>query len=296
MQRIHFVLVLLFLSLLLALATGSSLYYRLLFLSVLILAASWLWSFLSLKGIEISVERKYGGSQVGEYIESLVTVKNRSFFPKLGMEIVELDELPGHHAGAIINLTPREKKNLSFTSPLNKRGEYTIAGPKTYSTEPFGIIRLRSVGADRQQLVVFPRMFDVPYMALFNEDLAGDGTMQRSDPLASTSVATIRDYIPGESAKHLHWPSIARKGKLVIKQFDTGMENTVWVIIDMHSDVHVGDSFDNTEELAVTAAASVMKSCSDRGQSIGLFAIGEVRVSPDVSWRWLGCGPGVLCH
>ena len=37
---------------------------------------------------------------------------------------------------------------------------------------------------------------------------------------------------------------------------------------------HVGDQFDNTEELAITAAASIIKSCSERGQSVGLFAIG----------------------
>ena len=71
---------------------------------------------------------------------------------------------------------------------------------------------------------------------------------------------------------YIHWPATARKGKLMLKQFDGGMEDVLWILLDMQAGTTVGNELENTEEFAVTAAASIAKSYSEVGWAVGLLA------------------------
>ncbi|MBI2856455.1 MAG: DUF58 domain-containing protein [Chloroflexi bacterium] len=275
MKRIHIVLVLLSVALVLALGTGSSLYYRLFFLTILVLGGSLVWTSLNLRGVHVSFHRRYGDLRVGQSLETQVTVRNANLLPKFALEVSDLVELPGQSTGAVINLAPNKNVPLTLRTPLRRRGVYTVGAPTVSSRDPFGILRLSHRERGTQQLVVFPRAVDIPSISTAQGEVIGEGIMQRTDPLASTSVATIREYQPGESSRHLHWPSIARRGKLMLKQFDSGAENQIWVLLDMQAEVHIGDEVENTEEMAVTIAASVVKSCSEGGWAVGLVAHGE---------------------
>ena len=61
----------------------------------------------------------------------------------------------------------------------------------------------------------------------------------------------------------------------MLKQFDGGMEDVLWILLDMQAGTVVGDELENTEEFAVTAAASIAKSYSDVGWAVGLMAHGD---------------------
>ena len=275
MPRIYIVIMLVVVSLVLALGTGSSLYYRLLFLSTLVLAVSLAWAFLNLRGAHVSFNRRYGDIRVGQSLETQITIRNASPLAKFGLEISDLEELPGNSTGVVINLAPYKENSLSLRTLFRRRGVYTVGAPRVSSRDPFGIVRLSHREAGTEQLVVFPQTVDIHTLSAAQGEETGEGALQRTDPVASTSVASIREYHPGESSRHLHWPSIARKGTLMLKQFDSGSENMIWVLLDMQAEVHTGKEVDNTEELAVTVAASVIKSCSEDGWAVGLVAQGE---------------------
>ena len=61
----------------------------------------------------------------------------------------------------------------------------------------------------------------------------------------------------------------------MVKQFDTGMEDLVWILLDLEGAAHHGQGQESTEEYAVTAAASIARSYSEAEWAVGLMALGD---------------------
>jgi uncharacterized protein (DUF58 family) len=60
---------------------------------------------------------------------------------------------------------------------------------------------------------------------------------------------------------------------LMVKEFDMGISAESWVILDMYRSSHVGiDAVDNTEELGVKAAASLISRLDELSMPVGLAA------------------------
>jgi uncharacterized protein (DUF58 family) len=77
-------------------------------------------------------------------------------------------------------------------------------------------------------------------------------------PQGSVSFHRLREYVIGDDLRKVHWPSTARLGKLVVRQFvDTAQPYTV-VLVDLRPEVYSPDSF----EEAIDVAASVVTSMS----------------------------------
>ena len=275
MKRLFAMLLLLIVTLLLALGSGVPVYFRVFFLTALVMAGSLVWAFLNLMATNVTASRTYGKLRVGEYLESQVVIHNSSPLPKFNLEISDLSEVPGHNTGAVINLPPFGDLSLVLKIPLMKRGIYRVGGPIVFSKDPFGIFRLHLRKPGAEHLAVLPYMVDIPPFSLAQGDTSGEGSFQRSTPEATASASTIREYRSGDSTRYVHWPATARKGSLMLKQFDGGMENVVWILLDLQMEIKEGDEIENTEEYAITAAASIAKSYSEMEWAVGLMSYGD---------------------
>ena len=274
-QRLHAVLALLALSAFLSLGTGYAIYYRLFAVTAFVLAGSALWAMLNLWGTRITFQRSFGKLQVGESVESRITIHNSGPLPKLGLEVDDLSELPWHSSGAVVNVPASGELAVASSIPLRHRGVYRVGAPAITSSDPFAFVRLRRRDPGDQQFVVYPYMVEIPPFATTRGEIVGEGDVQGTSPEATASVSTIRDYQPGDSSKYIHWASTARKGGFMVKQFDTGMEDLVWILLDLHRDAHYGQGQESTEEYAVTAAASIARTYSEAGWAVGLMAQGN---------------------
>ena len=78
--------------------------------------------------------------------------------------------------------------------------------------------------------------------------------------------------------RRIHWPYTARMNELMVKEFDMGLSAEAWVLLDMHQDSHFGvdlDDVNNTEELSVTVAASIVGRLMDQSMPVGLASNGD---------------------
>jgi uncharacterized protein (DUF58 family) len=57
--------------------------------------------------------------------------------------------------------------------------------------------------------------------------------MRRRTPYVTTNVAGVRDYVPGDSFNRIHWPSSARTGRLISKEFELDPTADVWLFLDL---------------------------------------------------------------
>jgi uncharacterized protein (DUF58 family) len=100
----------------------------------------------------------------------------------------------------------------------------------------------------------------------------------------------IREYRQGDSMRHIHWPSTARLGELMVREFEREETRRLAVILDASADL--GEAFTPLDRCC-SVAASVAFAASARGQGVRLVAaeggqpIEIVRAEPAAMLTWL---------
>ena len=89
------------------------------------------------------------------------------------------------------------------------------------------------------------------------------------------NASGVRPYEYGDSFNRIHWGSTARTGDLMVKIFELDPASDIWVILDLHRDVHVGEGDDSTEEYGVRISASVARYFLTANRSVGFMTFGR---------------------
>jgi len=263
----------------LVLVGGSTLLLRLFFLSVLIPLVSYLWALLNIRGISAQSEEPPDHCQVGDQFQQEITVTNNSRIPKLWLEIKGDSDMPGEHNATLLNLSPRATQRWQSVFNCERRGSYSVGSVMATATDPFGFFSLRHRLGELHRIVVYPATFDLPLFKLSSFSDFGYGSSHQSVSLISPNASSVREFAAGDSLHHIHWPSTAHTGKFMVKVFDVdrsyGVSKTIWVIIDMEENSHLGEGKETTEEYAVTIAASLIKKHLESGMRVGMMASGD---------------------
>ncbi|MGA7203338.1 MAG: DUF58 domain-containing protein, partial [Specibacter sp.] len=165
-------------------------------------------------------------------------------------------ELPVGQATALFHL-PRMKAGEVhedlFTIPTTRRAVITVGPVRSVRADPLHLLRRQVFWTDPTDLFVHPRTtaLDGP-AAGFLKDLEGLPTTELSS--ADVSFHALRDYVPGDDRRHIHWKTTARTGKLMVRQFEETRRAHMAVALSVNTDEYVRDE---DFELAISAAASL---------------------------------------
>ena len=241
-----------------SLGTGFSFFYRLLFTLVLLVIIGYGWAWLNLRGIDVRLTRLGTRGRVGEYLEGQIQLINRTRMPKSWLEVVEDTDLaePG---GRTVALVRGQVRSFRIATYLSRRGIYRTGQVRVTARDPFGLFRLSRTFLDHQSYTVLPRTVPLPDLDRRFANLPSDSVFSRRTPAITPESSTVRDYAHGDSLRRIHWPYTARMNRLMVKEFDIGVSAQAWVLLDMDRRSHLGEPPDNTEELAVTVAASLVQ-------------------------------------
>ncbi|HEY40724.1 MAG TPA: DUF58 domain-containing protein [Dehalococcoidia bacterium] len=262
-----------------ALLGGSTLVLRLFFLSVLVLLVSYLWTVMGVRGITVRAEPPPEHCQVGKRFQQKMTVVNKSRLPKLWLKIEEGAKLPGHRDAVVLNLSAGDSHEWESSVHCYRRGRYDLGRVVATSTDPFGFFTRRRALGEAHSMLVYPATFDLPLFKSVSFDELGLRAGYQSVSQLSSNASSVREFYSGDSLNHIHWPSTAHTGRLMVKMFDadrsSNVAKTAWVVLDMQARAHVGEGEESTEEYAVNVAASLVKRQLDAGMRVGLLAAGE---------------------
>ncbi len=78
---------------------------------------------------------------------------------------------------------------------------------------------------------------------------------------------TVRHHVPGESLRRVHWPSTARQGTLMVKEFEDSPRDEVAVLLDGDAAGVAGSAPDSSFDAAVRAAGSILRAHVRGGRS-----------------------------
>ncbi len=151
--------------------------------------------------------------------------------------------------------TPLDGSRGGYVLDDLRRGRYRFEAARALIEDPFGlasaVVPLDAPGA----LLVRPRVTALD--RLFTEAgsrSAGGGRLTVRRP-SGFDVHGVREWGQGESLRHVHWRSTAKRGRLMVKELEDSPRDEVAIVLDARAGTEVGDSFD----VQVRAAAAVLR-------------------------------------
>ncbi len=140
-----------------------------------------------------------------------------------------------------------------FLVPTTRRGIVPIGPVRTVKADPVGVLRRELVWKESLDLFVHPRTIPIPSMSSgFVRDLEGAPTRD----LTASDIAfhALREYVPGDERRNIHWKSTAKTGSYMVRQFEETRRSHLLVALSLSvADYATDDEF----ELAVSAAGSL---------------------------------------
>lgn len=147
-------------------------------------------------------------------------------------------------------LAAGEHATTDVRIPTEHRGVIEF-GPLTLDRRSFGdLIRVRRVHGDAASVLVEPRVLDVtgvpPGMrrghAGADERIAHGGT----------DLVGMREYVPGDDLRRLHWATSARRGQLMVREDADPSQPFLTVLLDDRADSYGEGGLDEAADLAAS--------------------------------------------
>ena len=128
-------------------------------------------------------------------------------------------------------LPPYAHHRETVSLPSLPRGVYVV-GPVTYEkTDPVGLVTRRFETGRSVELFVAPRVTDLSVFAGgLTHDL--DGATSRQLSMSDLAFHALREYVPGDDLRHVHWRSSAKAGELLVRQYHETHRGHVTVLVD----------------------------------------------------------------
>jgi len=278
------------------LITGRDLWFNLTYLLGLLLILSFVWAWININWLHLSRMTRTRRTQVGRPLEERFVVRNTSVIPKLWLEVRDNATLPGHFSSRVINsMGPRANYSWRITTICRQRGRYQLGPLRLRTSDPFGLFPMSRDLTATTNVVVYPLTVDIHHFALPMGMLPGGDALRRRTHYVTTNAAGVRDYAPGDSFSRIHWPSTARRARLIVKEFELDPLADIWIVADMAVFGHVAppseepprsnlpdwmalEKFElarTTEEYTVTVAASLAQFFLRQDRAVGMLAYGQ---------------------
>lgn len=238
----------------------------------------------------VEVERRAPAEAfAGEEVPVDLIVRNKSRGAKLSLTLSDTHIQP---ADAFVpQLAAKETLTVGTIRHAAKRGVVDGKPITVSSAAPFGVALAKRKVAAPGRTVVYPRVVPIPWMP----DLASsakplDAAQVRSRKGVGQDYLGIREYQLGDSLRHVHWPSTARLGSLMVREFEQELPRRLGVVIDTWADTGGGET---ALDICASVAASVAMFAMREGHPMAMAAAKnrsiELLADPDrtASLTWL---------
>ena len=161
-------------------------------------------------------------------------------------------------------------ERLTISAP--RRGIIQV-GPMTIGRgDPVGLFQRDHTWPEIQHLYVHPQTVSVPSTSAgLLRDLEGAVTKTIVD--SDLSFHAIRDYVEGDSRRHVHWKSTAKTGNLMVRQYEETRRSRIAILLDLE-EPRFGS--EDEFEAAVSIAASLGVQAVRDGREVVITASADI--------------------
>ncbi len=221
------------------LVSGAAIYWRFLYLSILLVVGFWIWTQWVGRGLRVSRSTRILRANAGDYFEEHFEVVNGSRIIAPWIEVFNQTTIPYASGSRLLALVPpRQKRSYLARTWLTRRGAFALGPTRITTGDPFGLFRSSKEIAANQTLIVLPMLFDIKSFSLPPGLLPGGQVIRRKSHDITPHAAGVREYMHGDEMKRIHWPTSIRRNQLMVKEFEQDPQAEVWLYLDLQNDVH----------------------------------------------------------
>lgn len=226
----------------------------------------------------LSFSRRRLGTMLvaGDSLREEFALENASALPLLWAAFEDHSYLPGYNPSQVASCGAESSTRWRNEAVCHRRGVFRLGPHTLVSGDPFGLFWLTIQGDHQESLLVYPRVAHMPPIGLPRGHASGRDRRRRPRN-GDLRAPVVRLYQPGDSLRHIHWPTTAHRGQLMVNELEEEPSGDLWIVLDLNRAAHQGDGDRSTLEHTVILAASLaaeLLSSSER-RSVGLLAVGQ---------------------
>jgi uncharacterized protein (DUF58 family) len=267
-----------------ALNTGNNLLFLILACLISVILMSGILSSVCLTGVELHLEMPEH-IFAGQPERATVELKNEKLtVPSFSLTVEAVTPKKSDAATAMLQskvyfpYLPRQEalhQRVPVTFP--QRGVYRQDTFRVVTRFPFGFLQKARRLELKKEVLVYP---NVETVADFAEIFAGiDGALESMAKGRGQDLYALREYLPNDSARHVHWKASARLGNLMVREFTHEEDFRVLLVLDPHlpagSEIPASPEIRNSRfERAVTLCAGLAWHFFERGTQLQFRSTG----------------------
>ena len=243
---------------------------------VLMLMPLLMLAYITIIYVKILVRQEINGKTLikGQDIEYRLTVKDTCFLPVLGMKLVYNDSVAKvklEKDSGSISLVPGEKVTYEGRICCKYAGTYSVGVEYIIIPDVFNLFKIKYKPRRMIRVQVRPKEYDVSNIKSCISSGVSRNPFGQFMYGHEKNGSSVRNYIPGDNLKRIHWKSSAKMHKLLTKQREEIYEESTALIIDnalpgykVLERIKVADKI-----LHITVA--LCKNFAEKGQNIEVF-------------------------
>lgn len=159
---------------------------------------------------------------------------------------------------------PRDDRTeVAGTIPTRRRGVFPIGPLVVERLDPLGLAVGRRAADTFGSIIVHPRIHALtgPYGAMHTVEDEAVIRRAASDPLSG--FVSLREYVPGDDPRLIHWPTSARMGTLMLREHVELRRPEFTVVLDAANGVANERDFEEMVDVAASVAVHALRSGVD---------------------------------
>lgn len=201
---------------------------------------------------------------IGTRVARNVVVEERGLPPDLR---------PHGESPLIQSLSPGETTTVTLQLLCISRDNFELNRLQAATTYPMGLVKSGKKSKTPDRLVVYPKVTDVgEFEVPCSQTHQPGGIAVASHVGESTEFLGTRDWRQGDRLRDIHWPSTARTGRLITREY----QEEYFVRLAIILDVDAPKSRDEPRlEKAISLAAGITDSLARQDYLVDIFAAGD---------------------
>lgn len=205
----------------------------------------------------------------GESVDVRLRIRNSSilFVPRVDVDFA-IHDLFGNTSSstrASIAVNPKADQDFSFSLSFGHIGQFSIGLEKLVIHDPLGLFEAQVPADSACTITVTPRLREVDDMPLSDTAAKQVSDALRPSTLPGSDYCGVRDYVPGDPMKLIHWKLSARGDTYYTKLYEEQSEPSLDIFLDLTAPEYDAEPLMDLYDAAIETALSLEAYAHEKG-------------------------------
>ena len=221
------------------LVNGAVIFSRFFYSALLLTIAAWIWTHWVARGFVFERSAREFRANVGDVFEENYKLMSRGRLPAPWVEITNRSPIPFAAGSRLFTLVGgRQARSYTARTWLTSRGRFSLGPTKITTGDPFGLFTSGKEFPAKDNLIVFPMIHPIQSFPTPDGLLTGGQVIRKKSLDITPHASGVREYVHGDAMKRIHWPTSARRGHLMVKEFEQDPQAEIWIFLDAQKVIH----------------------------------------------------------